>query len=173
MMRRRVFLIAVVLQVVILLFMVTSSYALDRFGKVITIQTEAYDTEDVFYGDYVHLSYLAETVRSENWFASDDVKSNKQIYVLFTPDEQGIYHLKAASDREMSAESDDVVIMARYRYQDEEQVHHIDLGLDRYHPHYEQQGEIESSQERMLVSIALSPWGQKKIVEVENVQVEP
>ncbi|WP_017185456.1 hypothetical protein [Alkalibacillus haloalkaliphilus] len=73
----------------------------------------------------------------------------------------------------MSAESDDVVIVARYRYQDDEQVHHIDLGLDRYHPHYEQQGEIESSQERMLVSIALSPWGQKKIVEVENIQVEP
>ncbi|MDQ0351741.1 putative membrane-anchored protein [Alkalibacillus filiformis] len=173
MMRRRVLFMAVGFQVVVLLFMVTSSYALDQFGKVITIQTEAYDTEDVFYGDYVDISYVAETVRPENWFVTEGVKSNQRIYVLLTPDEQGVYHLKAASDREMSAESDDVVIVARYRYQDQEQVHHIDLGLDRYHPHYEQQDEIESSQERMLVMIALSPWGQKKIVEVENVQVEP
>ncbi|GAA0454826.1 GDYXXLXY domain-containing protein [Alkalibacillus silvisoli] len=172
MIRKRFFWVAVTLQVVVLLFMVTSSYMLDRFGQVITIQTEAFNAEEVFYGDYVHLSYSAEEVRPENWFASDEVSSNQLIYVLLTPDEEGIFRLKAASDREMSVEGDDVMLQARYRYQDNNQIHQIDLGLERYHPHTEQQEELEFSESRMLVTIALSPWGQKKIVEVESVGVE-
>ncbi|WP_188207103.1 GDYXXLXY domain-containing protein [Alkalibacillus aidingensis] len=171
-MRKKLFFITVILQVLFLLAMVTSSYLLERFGETIKLQTEAYDSQDVFYGDYVELKYLVEEIRPENWFSSDEVKPNQRIYVLLTPNEDGIYQVKAASDMKLEAEGDEVVIQARYQYQDFNEIHHIDLDIGRYNLETGEREEVEASQERLIVSVALSPWGQKKVVDVETVEVE-
>ncbi|MGM8214699.1 GDYXXLXY domain-containing protein [Bacillaceae bacterium W0354] len=170
MMRKRLLIVTVTLQVLLLAGMTASSYLIEKFGDIIELQTEPYDPRDVFYGDYVQLNYVAERIRPENWFASGDVKNNQVIYILLTPNENGIYQVKAASDKRMDAHGDEVVMKGRYLYQDYENVHHVNLGVNRFYIEQNSGEKFDRHQGRMVVTIALSPWGQKKILSVEEVE---
>ncbi|TFB22051.1 hypothetical protein E3U55_07050 [Filobacillus milosensis] len=165
---KRLFLIAIALQVVFLLTMFGLNYFTEQFGDVIRLETEPYDPRDVFYGDYVHLNYSAELISSENWFASEEVKGNQVIYVLLKPDNRGIYKVKAASDKQIDPQEYEVVIRARYRYKDFNNKHRVDYGLNRYYIEEGTGERFDTMNEKMLVTIALSPWGQKKILNVEE-----
>ncbi|WP_054754686.1 GDYXXLXY domain-containing protein [Piscibacillus salipiscarius] len=121
----------------------------------------------MFYGDYVRLNYDIETIHPPYWFGSEDVKQNKVINVLLKPDERGIYIVKAASDKNLDPQGSEVVMTARYLYKDHENIRHVTYGIDRYYIE-NGTGEKYNSMDEMLVTVALSPWGQKKILKVEE-----
>ncbi len=167
-MRKKIFIVAVALQIVILLGMTASSYVIEYVGDVIEIQTEPFHSKHIYQNDMVELNYDIERIRPENWFAANDIKSNQVIYVLLTPNDNGIYQVKAASDKRMDTQGEEVVITGRYMYQDNQSFHRIRLGVNRYY--LDSNGEIETFDDRLTVTIALSPWGQKKIIDVEPVE---
>src|SRR5690625_316336 len=167
-MRQKIFIIAVALQIVILLGMTASSYVIEYVGDVIDIQTEPFQSKHIFYNDSIELNYDIEKIRPENWFSASDVKSNQVIYVLLTPNDNGIYQVKAASDKKMDTHGDEVVITGRYMYQDAQSFHRIRLGVNRYY--LDSNKNIEPFDGRLIVTLALSPWGQKKIINVQPVE---
>lgn len=169
MLRNKLLLITITLQVVFLLGMTASNYLIEKWGDVIQLQTEPYNPRDVFYGEYIQLDYVAEKVKPEYWFATDKVKHNQVIYVLLAPDERGIYQVKAASNKKLDAHDDDVVIKARYQYEDYQNIHRINFGVNRYYIEENSSLSLDLNR-RMLVTIALSPWGQKKILKVEEME---
>ncbi|GEL78344.1 GDYXXLXY domain-containing protein [Tenuibacillus multivorans] len=169
-MRKKLFVIVVTLQVVFLVGMAGLNYFFEEFSQIIQLETEPYDPRDVFYGDYVHLNYTAESIRPENWFASEDVKPNQVIYVLLKPDERGIYRVKAASDKKMDPNEDEAVIRARYLNQEFEDAYRVNYGLSRYYIEEGTGEKFDTTNDKMIVTIALSPWGQKKILEVEEMK---
>ncbi|PKR78316.1 hypothetical protein CEY16_00730 [Halalkalibacillus sediminis] len=169
-MRKKILIFAVAFQVLFLISMAASSYFIEEFGKVIKLQTEPNDPRDVFYGDYTYLNYSAETIRPENWFTNENVQSNQVIYVLLTPNENNIHQVKAASDKRMDADEEDVIITARYSYQDQDNMHHVNFGVNRFYGEGHTDENFNNNKKRYLVEIALSPWGQKKILNMKAME---
>lgn len=101
-MNRIFFYVVIGLQVLFLVGMSISFYLMDDFGEVIRLETAQVDPPDIFYGDYVRLQYEQERIEPEYWFGSKDMDRNEKIYVLLIPDDKGIYHVKAASDRKLA-----------------------------------------------------------------------
>ncbi|MGP4073462.1 GDYXXLXY domain-containing protein [Piscibacillus sp. B03] len=168
MVKRRLFIIVIVLQLLFLAVMAGLNYVVEEFGDVIYLETEPYDPRDVFYGDYVNLNYTVENIHPSYWFGSEKVKRNKVINVLLKPDERGLYVVKAASDKSLEPQGKEVVIRARYLYKDHQNVRHVTYGINRYYIEEGTGENFNTINENMVVTIALSPWGQKKILKVEK-----
>lgn len=168
--KKRLLLIVIILQVLFLTVMAGLNYVVEEFGDIIYLETEPYDPRDVFYGDYVHLNYPIEEIFPSYWFGSEKVKRNKVINVLLKPDERGIYKVKAASDKSLDPNEDEVVIRARYLYKDHDNVRHVTYGLNRYYIEEGTGEEFDTVNQKMIVTVALSPWGQKKILEVDELE---
>ncbi|RPF52069.1 GDYXXLXY domain-containing protein [Aquisalibacillus elongatus] len=168
--KKHLFIVIVTLQVLFLVVMASLNYVIEEFGDVIHLETEPYDPRDVFYGDYINLSYTINEIHPSYWFGSENVKPNEVIYVLLKPDERDIYRVKAASDKKLEAQGDEVVISGRYRHKDYEQVHRVSYGMNRYYIEEGTGEEYEQINSKMIVTVAVSPWGQKKILDVEEME---
>ncbi|MFC0015324.1 MULTISPECIES: GDYXXLXY domain-containing protein [Allobacillus] len=166
MIRKKLLMILVGFQVLFLIGMVLSGYVIERVGDTITLQTKAEPYDYIVFEDEITLNFTAEEIRPENWFMSGEPESNQIIYVLLTPSEQGYYQVKAASDKKMDADKNEVIIKARYSYKDHEQNHIVRFGIDHYRTDTSKFA-INSSYPRFNVEVALSPWGQSKVVDIE------
>ncbi|MBM7571501.1 GDYXXLXY domain-containing protein [Aquibacillus albus] len=166
--KRVLFFVVVVLQCLFLLGMVCSYYLIDDFGKTIQLKTVPVDPQDIFYGDYIILRYEIEEIDRAKWTGTEEPSYHERIFTLVADDNgDGIYQVIQASSEEMIADAGQVVLEGRYEYQDmHEGTYFVDYGLGRYYiedntgERYERSGEL-------IVSVAVAPWGQKKIVTVE------
>lgn len=144
-----------------------SYYLIDEFGETIQLKTAPVDPRDLFYGDYVTLGYEVEQISEENWSGSDRVDAREKVYLILSPNQSGIYEVAEAADHKLEArETNDVVITGWYGWYDRLNGHRIHLGLDRYYIEENTGEEFENSREPMTVTIAVAPWGQKKITDL-------
>ncbi len=169
MIRNRWFIVLVGLQVVFLIGMVLSGYLIERIGETVTLQTQALPKNEIIHDGTLTLHFEAEEIRPENWFMTEEPKSNELIYVLLTPNEQGIYQVKAASDKKMDANENEVIMRGRYSYHDQANNHIVRLANERYEIDTNTFS-AQSPRPKFKVEIALSPWGQSKIVGLEEVE---
>lgn len=86
--------------------------------------------------------------------------------MLLTPNEQGLYQVKAASDKKMDADDQEVIMKTRYSHKSQEMTHVVRFGIDQYQTDTSD-FQVNRSQPRFKVEIALSPWGQSKVVDIE------
>ncbi|WP_027963900.1 GDYXXLXY domain-containing protein [Halalkalibacillus halophilus] len=171
-MKRNLFIVAVCVQIVLLLLLACSPYFLDRFGTEVTLQTVSSEHYERMWENELYLEYEAETVRPENWFVSDEVSFNESLYVLLTPNERGIHVVKAVSNQKLEEEAEDVMVKARYQYQDEQDLHHLNIGISNHTLEKDDVSALTNYKDRLLVTITFSPWGQKRIERVETVSGE-
>ncbi len=168
-MKRGYFITLVGLQVIFLLLMTVSFYAMDSFGDTIKLKSEPVDPRDPFYGDYVTLSYEVEQISDEKWTGEENVHPGEKINVLLEPNKNGIYEVKQASPDSITASSkDQVVLDAKYEGHDNFlETHHVSLGLSRYYIQENDGAQFGNATNEKLVEIVVSPWGQKKIISVK------
>src|SRR5690625_4967557 len=160
--RKLMFNILVGVQVLLLIGLVFSGYLVERYGQEIVLLTKPEETRYLKESNHVYLDFVAEEIRPENWFMRDEPKGNQLIYVLLTPNEQGVYQVKAASDKRMDTSDSEVIMRARYVYQDHLTNHHnVRFGLERYNIQHEDL-ELDQGEQRFRVTVATSPWGQTK-----------
>ncbi|MRH44190.1 hypothetical protein GH741_16225 [Aquibacillus halophilus] len=165
-MKRLFFYIIVALQIMFLVGMAVSYYLIDYFGETIELKTLPVDPQDIFYGDYVTLRYEIEEIPSSTWQGEESPPYDSQVYVLLEKQNE-VYNVVNASNERIEPSSGQVMLHAKYEYHDSMQnIYYVDYGLDRYYiedntgEQYEQSGE-------MVVTVAVAPWGQKKILDLE------
>ncbi|UOQ46897.1 GDYXXLXY domain-containing protein [Gracilibacillus caseinilyticus] len=164
-MKRKGVYLLIAAQALFLIGMAGLYYTIDIFGQEIRLQTKPIDPQDPFYGDYVTLSYQAEDINKNKWKLEDEPNYNQPVYVTFAPQEDGVYEVTKVTGDRPNTSDQVVVVKAKYNY-DDLNTYHVDYGLNRYYVEDNTGTEIEE-REQLIVTIAIAPWGQKKIVTIE------
>ncbi|MCA1022534.1 GDYXXLXY domain-containing protein [Halobacillus litoralis] len=166
-MKQRWFYGLVSAQILFLLLMAAAYYAMDMVGEKVVLKTAPVDPRDPFYGDYVELGYEIEEVPGDQWEEEGASERGEKVFLLLEADEEGIYELQKAGTERFDSAKGQVVLPARYLWEDERaSIHHVDIGLNRYYVE-ENTGKMWEQGEERLVTIVLAPWNQKKIVTLE------
>ncbi|WP_138416505.1 GDYXXLXY domain-containing protein [Aquibacillus sediminis] len=165
-MKRIGFYVLVAIQVLFLVGMAIAYYVIDDVGETIKLQTLPVDPQDLFYGDYVTLRYQIEEIPDEKWLGDTD-DTDGRIHVIVEQADDGFHQVVKASNQKLQASENQAKLTAAYRYYDaHSQTHHVNYGINRYYiedntgAQYEQSGEME-------VTVAVAPWGHKKIEELK------
>ncbi|MGR9050877.1 GDYXXLXY domain-containing protein [Halobacillus faecis] len=157
----------VTLQLLFLLLMSASYYAMDLWGQTITLKTAPVDPRDPFYGDYVTLDYTIEQIPEEKWLVEETLNRGEKIFLLLEENEDEIYELVEASTLWPETESNQVVLSSKYQWSDPSlQQYQVDIGLGRYYIE-ENTGTFWEQREEREVEIVLAPWKQKKIASLK------
>ena len=157
------FTLAVAFQMVVLIVIAGSFYAIDVFGKEVTLTTEPVDPRDLFYGDYVILRYDIQTLDQSLWKEAKEPERNQKVFVKLEPD-GAIYTASGIYAHKPATASHEIVMQARFLY--ERSFNHeyfFDYGLERYYIPEGTGQDIEEQREGMTVDILIAPWGQAKI----------
>ncbi|MBB6453004.1 putative membrane-anchored protein [Salirhabdus euzebyi] len=166
-MKKIFFYLAVSLQVLFLLSMSVGYYLIDDVGEIVKLRTAPIDPPDLFYGDYVTLNYEAERIPADRWFVEEKVDYDEKIYVVLTPGPDGIYEVKSASKVKVNTDGDDVVMTAKYLYEEFDQMHQVDFGIGRYFIEDNTGEQYENGMTEMIVTVAIGPFGLKRILSLE------
>lgn len=157
----------VTLQLLFLLLMSASYYAMDSWGQTITLKTAPVDPRDPFYGDYVTLDYAIEQIPEEKWLVEEPLNRGEKVFLLLEENDEGIYELVEASTLWPETEGNQVVLSSKYQWSDASlQQHQVDIGLGRYYIE-ENTGTFWERREEREVEIVLAPWKQKKIASLK------
>jgi uncharacterized membrane-anchored protein len=165
--RKRLFYVAVGFQVAFLLFMSLSYYVAEDMGEIVTLRTEPVDPPDLFYGDYVRLSYEAERIPADKWFAERDIKYGDKVYVVLVPSVDGVFEVKSASAVKPNKTGDEVIIAAKYAYDDFENGHRVEFGINRFYIEDNTGDQFENQTSSMIAKVAILPWGLKRILSLK------
>lgn len=167
--KRTLFYGVILLQMLFLIGMSASFYAIDWLGKEVRLKTEPIDPRDIFYGDYVTLNYTITTIPKELWLDSEDPSYDDPVYVVLKQDEE--YHEAiAVSSSPPKPKDGEVIMKGRYLYDFSENEMFIEYGIERY---FVQEGtgrELEEHPDRMEAFIKVAPWGHMKIEKVQLIQ---
>ncbi|MEI7028124.1 GDYXXLXY domain-containing protein [Paenibacillus sp. y28] len=159
------------LQVLFLLGLAGSYYATGWFGKEIRLQTAPVDPRDLFYGDYVRLSYDISRIPVSKWTGEEPIQAEnypvgKKVYVLLQPGADGVYEVKSASYDKLQAAGEETVLEGRLEWVSSLQAAVeavVEYGLERYYVPEGTGRELEDQARNMIVRVQVAPWGQKKI----------
>lgn len=166
-MKKWLFIGIIALQTLYLIMMAVSYYVIEDVGETVKLKTAPIDPSDIFYGDYVILNYEIERVPMNKWTGEDHPKRGEKIYVLLQEEEDGIYDIKMASNQRMDTSDDEVLVTARFKYIGVNELQ-VDYGIGRYYVEDNTGRQYEENREGMVVTVAIAPWGQKKVVELNT-----
>lgn len=162
--KKTIFILIVVFQIVVLTFITGSYYAVDFFGKEITLEAEPVDPRDIFYGDYVILRYEIQTLDRSLWKGEGQPDEEQRLFVKLEPDGE-FYSATGLFAEKPDTSGDEVVLEAELRH-DRSNEYFVEYGLERYYVPEGTGGRLEEQREGMTVDIRVAPWGQAKIKEL-------
>lgn len=165
---RKIFFYAIVsFQVFFLAGMSIAYYLIDDFGETIKLATVPVDPQDIFYGDYVTLNYEIGQINANRWEGSDQPSRGEKINVLLEADKNGVYQVKKASNKDIDAKNGEVVLTGKFQQKDAAgKIYRLDYGIGRYYVE-DNTGEKYEQQGKLVVTLTVAPWGQKKIVSLQ------
>ncbi|KHE67483.1 GDYXXLXY domain-containing protein [Halobacillus sp. BBL2006] len=168
-MKRWIFYLVVILQILFLVLMSISFYAMDAVGETIKLRTAPADPRDPFYGDYVTLAYEIEQIPEDKWAVEKELERGDRVFLLLEARDEGIYELVEASKLWKEAKNDQIVLRARYQWHDEiNGTYQVDIGLNRYYIAENTGAMYEQTMGNSIVEIVIAPWGHKKIASLEE-----
>ncbi|MCP3032013.1 GDYXXLXY domain-containing protein [Halobacillus sp. A1] len=166
-MNRWLFYTAVALQVIFLMGMGGSYYAMDRFGDTIVLETEPLDPRDPFYGDYVTVRYSIEDIPVEMWEDKKEPARGDTVFITVEEQGSGYYELVKASPQSERAKAGQVELKAKFEWHNQQtDTYQVNIGLDRYFIEEGTGNTIEQAGDA-TAEIVVAPWGQKKIISLE------
>jgi len=158
------------LQVLFLLVLALSYYAVGWYGQELRLKTIPIDPRDVLYGDYVTLNYEISQLKTELWnkqTEGDIPDSGTVIYVLLQKSNDNLYTAVRASRTKPKANDREVVLKGVVQYSWDESIR-VKYGLERYYIPEGAGKELEKQARDMVVKVKLAPWGQVKIDGLET-----
>src|SRR5690625_680614 len=111
------------------------------------------------------VEYRRVLLRSYEMF-NRRISHNKKVYVLLAENEDGYYNVQKASTKKMKASEDQVVLPGKYSYQGPYN-HDVDYNFEKIP---KEKHEHISERKLLLLTVKVAPWGQKRIVEVEQME---
>lgn len=166
--RKRLVILTVVLQVLLLIGLAGSFYVISAWGEEVVLETRPIDPRDIFYGDYVVLHYDISEIpldQVHGFTTTGDMYeryaiNGNAVYVALIQDGD-VYKAEGAYDTRKKAEANGMVIKGRLAYQNSDSMT-IDYGLERYYVPEGTGRAIEEEQE-LKVKVSIAPWGQARI----------
>ncbi len=138
-MRRKLVILAIALQVIILAVMALEREYIVRYGTDVYLRTAPIDPRDIFRGDYVRLRYEISDIsirQSQGTLADKETEKPKgsKVYTVIALGEDGIAELKHITD---SKPDDGIFIKGRFSYRWRPKVSHnnafnIKYGIEAY-----------------------------------------
>lgn len=164
-MKRRasaLFAVLVLLQVLFLGGMGASYYAVDAVGKEIRLKTAPVDPRDLFYGDYVQLSYEISSLPWSVWKGGERPEEGQTVYVVLRRNEAydsavAVYPVKP------QAKDGEAILQARVRGWGESEHLNLLYGFERYYVEENTGKEWGERSGQAIVTVKVAPWGQSKI----------
>lgn len=164
-MKRRapvLFVVLVLLQVLFLGGMAASYYAVDAVGKEIRLKTAPVDPRDLFYGDYVRLSYEISALPWSVWKGGERPEEGQTVYVILHKD--GAYDSAVAVyPAKPQTKDGETVLQARVRGSGDSEHLNLLYGFERYYVEENTGRELEEHSGQAIVTVKVSSWGQSKI----------
>jgi len=169
-MKRILFYILIVGQLVVILFLCFQFENIDQTGHVIKIQTSR--PEFPVYGDYIdgdlYVEYEISKIAEDKWRETLPIDYNTRVYVLLEKDKTGIYRVQKASTKKIDAKQEnEFVLLGRYQYHDTK--HHeiyIHYGVEKI-KHADQFG-LFTPKDELVITLLIGKWGQHKVVSIEK-----
>ncbi|UCD81222.1 MAG: GDYXXLXY domain-containing protein [Desulfobacterales bacterium] len=147
---RKIFIVlAVLMQILVLVYMAGEREHILRYGKIIYLRTAPIDPRDLFRGDYVRLNYEISNIPADSLPLGDDGKMTKgeKIYVYLKENSNGLYELDRVSK---SKPRTGVYLAGRspheYRYRRFSQPLRLNYGIEAY---FVQQGRGREIEQRL------------------------
>lgn len=164
-MKRKWYYTIVVLQVLFLFIMAGSYYAVDYVGEEIKLKTEPIDPRDLFYGDYVTLNYEISQLPLALWQGgAQEPEENQVIYVELAPSD-GFYNAVNVHAQNKAIPAEHKMLKGQLQYSWDNQLR-VRYGLERYYVPEGTGQDIEDNLDNMIVTVKITPWGQKKISDI-------
>jgi uncharacterized membrane-anchored protein len=172
--RRRslILIVLVALQIVFLLGVAASSYAVLWFGQEIRIQTIPLDPRDPLYGDHVNLKFSISELPTSLWKESGVLpKSGTVVHVLMkrkAADNSGVYEAVGAYAHRPAAAADEVVIKGRMSYSYDNKFF-VEYGLEKFYVP-ENTGKVleeQSRQGNIMARVKVASWGRSVLEGLE------
>jgi uncharacterized membrane-anchored protein len=171
--RRKLFIILILAQVLFLIGLTTSYYAVGWFGKEIRLETEPVDPRDLLYGDYVILNYDISNLSSTLWKGSDEVpEQGSTVYVVMKPkssEVDPIFTAVGVYEKKPTLENDEVILRGRVVYSYGHEIR-VNYGIEKYYVPENTGKELEDHVGEMTVRVSSASWGQAVIQELELIK---
>lgn len=170
--RKKLFILLITIQVLFLVGITTSYYAVSWFGKEVRLDTEPVDPRDLLYGDYVILNYDISNVSNSLWKGSKSDETPKvgtTVYVVLipkSPEEDPIYSAVGVYKEKPSIQNDEVILRGKIDYSFDQNIR-IKYGIEKYYVPENTGKELEDHVGDMTVRVKSAPWGQAVIEELE------
>jgi uncharacterized membrane-anchored protein len=164
-MKRRkpvLFFVLLLLQVLFLSGMAASYYAIDSLGKEIRLKMVPVDPRDIFYGDYVQLSYEISSLPWTIWKGTEHPNTGETVYVVLH--RSGAYdHAVAVYPTKPHLKEGETVLPARVREWGQGEQLNLVYGFERYYVEENTGKAIQERRDQAAVTVKLAPWGQTKV----------
>ncbi|MBP1931423.1 GDYXXLXY domain-containing protein [Ammoniphilus resinae] len=167
----RKFIAIIFLQVLVLLGMAISHYAVEWYGEEVHLKTAPVDPRDLFYGDYVTLNYEISEIHLSQFKGKRPPKEGDTVYVLLK--KEGDYHqlVSASLEKPSVMEEDEQVVKGRVNFVTRQwdpqlqedsplQSFHVLYGFERYYVPEGTGKELENKRGQFDVIVKVASWGQ-------------
>ncbi|WP_409342757.1 GDYXXLXY domain-containing protein [Paenibacillus sp. MBLB4367] len=156
--------LAAAAQVLVLAGLLITNYAVGWYGKEIQLKTKPIDPRDIFYGDYVVLSYEISSLPASLWKGEGNPEQKDTVYVLLRPSAANPKEYEAAGvyPGNPATSGDEVALKAHVQYAWDRQIT-LRYGLERFYVPEGTGKEIEEQHALSSVRVTVAPWGQARV----------
>lgn len=172
-MKNIAFISFVVLQVIFITVLVILFEQIDHKGKEIIVVSV--NEEDYYhYGldqpqQTLYKQYNISEVPEDKWEIDEVLKYQETVYVTLTRNEDNIHEIKRVTKKKpKSVDSGDVVILARYDFQNENGLHSVRYGFELLE-NVDQFGEFYDT-DKVEVTILIGKLNQQKIKNIVKIE---
>lgn len=161
----------IVLQVLVLIGMAASHYAVEWYGDEVHLKTAPVDPRDLFYGDYVTLNYEISEIHLSQFKGNRPPEEGDMVFVLLK--KEGDYHqlVSASLEKPSVLATDEQVVKGRVNFVTRQwdpklqgdsplQSFHVLYGFERYYVAEGTGKELENKRGQFDVVVKVAPWGQ-------------
>jgi uncharacterized membrane-anchored protein len=160
----------VLVQVLFLIGLALSFYAVGWFGKEIKIQTAPIDPRDLVYGDYVNLNYEISRIKVSLWQGSGNLPAKGDIlYVVMKLDKntpKGLYKAAAVYDHKPTPAEDEIILKGRSGYTYDEIIN-VTYGLETYYVPENSGKALQDQVGQLVARVKVSSGGRAVLEKIE------
>lgn len=168
-MKRVLFYFLLILQALVLIAFSVLYEKIDKYGQTISIKTsEDFNRYHQYeQGKNIYMEYEINRIKEDRFsdVNVNEMERNESVYVLLRG-EDGMFSVIKASDKKLeSMSSNEVVLKGKFQHKDSMSKEiYVHYGMEKI----TNRGYDHLTNGPWLITLKVAPWGQKKIVSIEN-----
>ncbi|MHA6251669.1 GDYXXLXY domain-containing protein [Oceanobacillus sp. CAU 1775] len=157
-----------IVQAIVLLLLGSQHYLTDSYGQEVKLEVRPQDYAK--YNEYpgsLYIDYKINTLSSDVWEIDEEMNYGERVYVVLTPDEDGIYEAVKATKEKPQISENQVILNGHFQYMDSNRkTYHVNYDIEEVNNKFK--GEELRSKKPLVVTVKIAPWGHKSVVQIGN-----